>query len=202
MRPSLVKIAYVNNSGAVIPPYGIFQLSGACLVTATGDYVFNAVVSGSGNGPYCIDDGGGAAVSGDASYGSCYRAMEGPVWVSYGCTGAPLPWQKVGPIIGQFYVSTLGDGFWYAGQYDSTNGRILVMASTFNQQATFCTGVTSSSASASGSQSSGSSGSSDSGSVSGSGSGSAGCGCITVVTSISCGGGILAVSYGSARGCC
>ena len=191
--PGLIKVSYVNASGAAIPPWGIVQLNGPVYQTGTGDYVVQAVLPGVGDGPYMIDDGKGTAVSGPASFGSCFRAVEGFAWVAYGCTAPPsAPWQKVGPIIGSPWVSTLGDGYYYAGQYDASNSRILCMVSTLATVATNCTGQ-SSSTSYSSSGGSGSSGTSTSSSP---------CGCVTVVTGVSCSGGSLSVTYGSARGCC
>ena len=189
------RIAYKNTSGVTIPPFGIFQLNGPGTVVTLSDgstsFQFNAVACGNGNGPYCIDDGQGT-VSGTT--GQCFRAVEGAAWVSYGCSGPPADWAKVGPIIGQFYVSTYGDGFWYAGQYDATNKRILVMCSNWNVTATNCM--------ASSSSNSATSNSGSGGSVSGSSSSSSPCGCVTVLADVNCSGNSLVKTYTSARGCC
>lgn len=196
----LTKVLYKNVSGVAIPPFGIMQLTGACVVTAAGDIVVQATSAGNGSGPYMIDDGGGSGTIAEAVYGTCSRAVDGFAWVAYGCTAPPTqPWHEVGPILGGFIVSTQGEGYYYAGQYDSDNSRILVMMSTFDPVATNCTA--SSSSNSASSRSSGSGSSSSVGS-SGSGSSSGPCGCITVATNVSCSGGSLSVTYGSARGCC
>ena len=56
--------------------------------------------------------------------------------------------------------------------------------------------------SSSSSTSTNSKGSSSVASVSGASSSSGSCGCVTVVTGVTCSGGSLSVTYGSARGCC
>ena len=193
MATPLVRVSYKNVSGADVPPYGIIQLTGAPVVTATGDYVLQATNPGSGSGPYMIDTGKGAKSSGAKQYGSCARAIDGLVWVAYGCGGGPPSnWCSVGPVNGNFYVNETGAGYTYAGQYDATNQRILVMMNSFSPLVGYCSSSSGSSASSSSSKSS-SSGSS--------GSSSSSSNCVTVVTNVTCSGGNLVVTYGQAAKC-
>lgn len=131
------KVAYFNGSGNTIPPWGIVQLDGSAITTAAGQYVLNAVQPTSGAGPYLIDDGKGASSSGAGSYGTAFRAVDGCVWVAYTGSGAPTAWQEVGPVSGSFAVTTAGAGYYYAGQYDATNNRILVTAKSLSGLSTY-----------------------------------------------------------------
>ncbi len=202
MATPLVKISYVNVSGVAIPPFGVLQLVGECIITPTGDYIVQATVPGYGNGPFLVDAGKGTDAAGAGSYGQCIRPVNGLCWVAYGCTAPPsIPWQEVGPVIGSFIVSTFGSGYLYAGRYDATNSRILCLMSDFSPTATEC-GSTPSSGSQSGSADTSGSGSGD-GSGSGSGGSGSGSGgnCIDVVTKVRCINGSLEVTYGRAVGC-
>jgi len=128
MPTPLVRISYKNVSGSVIPPYGVIQLTGAPIVTASGDYVFQATTPGSGNGPCMIDAGNGSAASGDGVWGSCIRGAEGPVWASYGgAFTTPTAWMPMGPVHGQTYVNETGGGWIYCGKYDSANSRVMII---------------------------------------------------------------------------
>jgi len=125
----LVRVSYKNVSGSAIPPYGIFQLKGAPVTAPDGEsLVFQADKPGLGVGPMFIDSGGGTSSSGDNQFGTGFRANEGFVWAAYGPSGSPpSAWLPIGPVRGQFYVNETAGGFLYAGQYDSTNNRVLII---------------------------------------------------------------------------
>lgn len=125
---SLTRIAYRNDSGSTVPPHGFIQFSGTPITTATGDYVISAVKHGDGVGPVFIDDGKGATSSGDGSYGSCFAACEGVVWVS--CSATLTAWDEIGPIDDSFEASKYGNGFIYCGITDATNDRVLTLRNT------------------------------------------------------------------------
>lgn len=128
MPTPLVGISYKNVSGSAIPPYGVVQASGAPYTSSNGDIAINVTKPGSGSGPWFIDDGTGAAASGDGAFGTCYRASEGFTWVY--CTSMPTdPWTPVGPVHDSFGVSGSGAGLMYTGKKDPDNNRILVTKS-------------------------------------------------------------------------
>lgn len=124
--PGLVAVAYKNVSGFVVPPYGVIQFTGTPETTATGDIVLLATRPGLGDGPYFVDDGGGASVSGATQYGRAFRLVEGTSWVSFSGS-APSAWEEVGPTDGSFQMSSSGSGFYFTGQYEASYSRALVL---------------------------------------------------------------------------
>src|ERR1700733_11740664 len=126
--PGLCKVSYFNNSNEAIPPFSCLQADGNMQMTGTGDFVMKVVKPGNGKGPYFIDDGKGADPTGEGQYGDCYRAFEGCVWASFNGATEPTPWSSVGPTNGAWELGASGSNFFYAGQWDQPNTRILVTA--------------------------------------------------------------------------
>lgn len=126
MRP--VPISYVNNSGEAIPRFAIVELAGDCATIAdsTGTQPIIKVRKPTGTGPYALDYGKGTGASGATSYGQLIIATPYVGWVKYSGT-VPAAWSEVGPVSGQWYVTSAGTGFYYAGAVDSTNGWMLVL---------------------------------------------------------------------------
>ena len=142
----LTKVGYKNTSGVAIPPFGAIQFKGAPTVTGTGDYVINAVLPGNGDGPYMIDDGKGTSASGPGTFGSCVRAYEGFAWASFDPAGVPpAPWKAIGPPRGKTFMNKTGTGYFYAGQYDEVNNKVLVTKADFTLKPYIVTEVVSSS---------------------------------------------------------
>lgn len=121
----VILIAYKNNSGEDIPPNAIVQFEGPCEEAATGA-VSILVNKPSGDGPYGIDTGSGAKTG---LYGQLMVPLSHTAWVLYDGVSAPAtPWvTRVGPESGQWYVTTNGSGYIYAGLHDADEGRILVI---------------------------------------------------------------------------
>ena len=125
---ALTKVSYYNNTGVTVPPFGVVQLVSTG-TTATGDVYFIANLFSGSNNYTMIDDGKGTTTSGAAQYGSCFRAGEGPVWAAWNPSSTPPgAWTQIGPVAGQTYMDLYGFGYYFTGQYDSTNKRVLVMA--------------------------------------------------------------------------
>jgi hypothetical protein len=115
---------------------------------------------------------------------------------------SPKAGEQWGPSDGSWVLTRNSNTVGFFAQGYSVTGGVPDMSMflrTFARAAaTQCSSSSSVSVSSSGSGSKGS----GSGSVSGSGSGSGSCACVTVVTSVSCSGGSLSVTYGQAKGCC
>lgn len=136
---ALQRIAYFNASEEAIPPHSFIQFTGTPVVTATGDYVMNAVKPGDGTGPYFIDDGQGATATGDGRYSNCFVAGEGLVWLAWQSeassssssssivTPPSAAWIEIGPTTRTFFADSTGVGYLYAGQFDSTYNRVLAI---------------------------------------------------------------------------
>ena len=126
--PAPIPISYLNTSSEAIPPFAAVQLSGDNEVTAAKTQSVK-VVKPTGAGPYMLDMGQGAAISGAAAYSQCCTPISHTWWAYYLGASAPGPaWTtEIGPVSGAWDLQTGGSGFLYAGHLDVANQRILVM---------------------------------------------------------------------------
>lgn len=128
--PPYIPIPYLNTSAEPVPRFGVLQLVlDVDTATNTNIWSVKAQKPSDVGGVFAIDSGKGAAAAGSAaSYGVCYIPMSHATWVAYSGTVPAAAWStQVGPKAGQWYMTTEGSGYWYAGAYNSGLGLILVV---------------------------------------------------------------------------
>lgn len=124
-------ISYLNASGYTVPSFGCISFLYDCDVAAATSVISaKAVRPTSGSSVYAFDSGKGSGISGPTAYGQAIIPKTSPTWAYY--TGASAPgvaWmQEVGPHSDGFDLVVGGTGFVYAGSFDATNKRILVVS--------------------------------------------------------------------------
>lgn len=133
MPSNVIIISYLNASGMTVNPYSVLEFEGNCdVASTTGVLSFKGYQPSAQGGPYGIDTGQGTTTSGAGAYGQLMIPLSHPTWAIWSDRVAPpTPWiTEVGPMAGSFGMWSSGSGYYYAGQYDSTNNRILVVQKT------------------------------------------------------------------------
>jgi len=128
--PPYIPIPYLNTSGEAVPRYGVLQLV-LDVDTATNTTIWSvkAAKPSSVDGVFAIDSGKGAtAAGGPGAYGIAYIPISHAMWVHFSGSAPSTAWEtQVGPKEGEWYMTTEGSGYWYAGAYNSDAGLVLVM---------------------------------------------------------------------------
>lgn len=131
MATLVTPISYKNISATDVPPFGCVDFVNDCDIAGSTSVIsIKATTPGHGSGLYALDSGKGAGTSTAEAYSQAFLPSNAPVWAYYLGVAAPgAAWHaEVGPYTGGFDLVTTGTGFIYAGVFDATNERILVIS--------------------------------------------------------------------------